>query len=46
VHRRHVVGLIEVIQHHFPVAGQPHGVGHGALPSVDFSGLPLVPYWP
>ena len=43
VHRGNVVGLVEVVQHHLPVAGQPHAVGHGAPPSVDVAQLPLVP---
>ena len=43
VHRGHVVGLVEVVEHHLPVAGQPHAVGHGAPPRVDVAQLPFVP---
>ena len=39
----HVIGLIEVVEHDFPITRQPHGLCHGALP-VDFALLPVVPY--
>ena len=43
MNRGYVIGLIEVIEHHFPIARQPHGVGHGALPGIDLTRLPFVP---
>ena len=43
VDRGHVVGLVEVVEHHLPVAGKPHAVGHRELPGVDVSERPFVP---
>ena len=40
----HVIGLVEVVEHDFPITRQPHGLCHSALPGVDFALLPVVPY--
>ena len=38
-----MVGLVKVIQDDFPIAGQPHGIRHGASPEMNIASLPFIP---